>query len=116
MLQDTVVGIEALTAFAMLVPSGNRTSLIVSAHENAGNNINSYSFTIENHNRDLQQHVNLQNLPALLNVQSRGEGCALVQVSTLHGQCSDYHSRAKIIRQNFIKTLLLLLIFIDMLI
>lgn len=79
--QDTVIGLEALTTFAMTIPATNVISLFVSIIENINNEFIKHTFTIENNNHELQQYVNIRNIPTVLNIHTRGEGCALIQAT-----------------------------------
>nr|CAD7575571.1 unnamed protein product [Timema californicum] len=75
--QDTVVALEALTKYAMAVPSrGTHLSVLVAATDLE------HVFHIRQHDRLLLKQRWLPTLPTQVEVVAEGEGCALIQ-STL---------------------------------
>jgi hypothetical protein len=78
-LQDTVVALEALTKYAVMLPrSENGLSVVVTATEME------HTFRIHEHERLLLKRQHLPVLPTQVEVDAVGEGCALVQVSPIH--------------------------------
>nr|CAD7413816.1 unnamed protein product [Timema poppensis] len=73
--QDTVVALEALTKYAMAIPSrGTHLSVLVAATDLE------HVFHIRQHDRLLLKQRWLPTLPTQVEVVAEGEGCALIQV------------------------------------
>ncbi|XP_062451350.1 alpha-2-macroglobulin-like protein 1 [Rhea pennata] len=75
--QDTVVALQALAKYATLTYSGNG-DLVVTVKSATGA---TQEFFLENNNRLVLQQGALHELPGQYVVQTRGQGCALVQVT-----------------------------------
>lgn len=74
--QDTVVALEALTKYAVMLPQGkNGLSIVVTATEME------HTFHIREHERLLLKRQQLPVLPTQVEVDAIGESCALVQAS-----------------------------------
>ncbi|PNF16410.1 Murinoglobulin-1 [Cryptotermes secundus] len=74
--QDTVVALEALTKYAVMLPrSENGVSVVVTATEME------HTFHIHEHERLLLKRQHLPVLPTQVEMDAIGEGCALVQTS-----------------------------------
>lgn len=75
------MALEALTKYAVLLPHGkNGLSVVVTATEME------HTFAIHEHERLLLKRQHLPVLPTQVEVDAIGEGCALVQVSSIHIQ------------------------------
>lgn len=73
--QDTVVGLEALTKYAMTVQHRNiDLSVLVTAKEV------DYVYKLHNENRMVLKQIRLSVLPTIVEIFAQGKGCVLVQV------------------------------------
>ncbi|XP_010163901.2 murinoglobulin-1-like, partial [Antrostomus carolinensis] len=75
--QDTVVALQALAKYAALTYSSNG-DFTVTVTSPTGT---VRDFVLDNSNRLVLQRVALHELPEMFGVQTRGQGCALVQVT-----------------------------------
>lgn len=77
--QDTVVGLEALTKYAMTVQHRNiDLSVLVTAKEV------DYVYKLHNENRMVLKQIRLSVLPTIVEIFAQGKGCVLVQVKCLY--------------------------------
>lgn len=85
--QDTVLGLEALTKYALAMANATATaelSVLLTANELE------WMFKINDENRMILSHVELPTLPTSVEVFAEGEGCVLVQVCHFY---RDSHSK-----------------------
>ncbi|NWW85873.1 A2ML1 protein, partial [Rhynochetos jubatus] len=75
--QDTVVALQALAKYASLT-YGSNGDFMVTVTSPTGT---VQDFTLRNSNRLVLQRAALRELPGMYRVQTRGQGCALVQVT-----------------------------------
>lgn len=75
--QDTVLGLEALTKYALAMANATATELSVLLTANELE----WMFKINDENRMILSYVELPTLPTSVEVFAEGEGCVLVQVS-----------------------------------
>lgn len=75
--QDTVLGLEALTKYALAMANATVTDLSVLVTANELDRL----FKINDENRMLLHRIELPTLPTTLEVFAEGEGCLLLQVS-----------------------------------
>ena len=74
--QDTVLGLEALTKYALAMANSTATKLSVLAVANDVEKL----MEIADHNRMLTERIQLPSLPTSVEILAAGEGCLLVQV------------------------------------
>lgn len=75
--QDTVLGLEALTKYAMIVHRNNITdlSVLVTASKEVD-----YVYELQDENRVILKQIRLPILPTIVEIFAQGEGCVLIQV------------------------------------
>lgn len=78
--QDTVLGLEALTKYALAMANATATELSVLLTANELE----WMFKINDENRMILSYVELPTLPTSVEVFAEGEGCVLVQVPILN--------------------------------
>ncbi|CAL7935225.1 unnamed protein product [Xylocopa violacea] len=72
--QDTVVGLEALTKYAMVVNRGSTNlSVLVTANDL------DYSYELHDDNRTILTQIRLPTLPTIVDIFAQGGGCVLIQ-------------------------------------
>ncbi|XP_017887917.1 pregnancy zone protein-like isoform X2 [Ceratina calcarata] len=71
--QDTVVGLEALTKYAIAVQSSNILSVLITAKEVE------YAYKLNSDNRMVLTQIRLPVLPTTVEIFTQGEGCVLIQ-------------------------------------
>lgn len=73
--QDTVLGLEALTKYAMTIHHGNTDLSVLVTAKGVD-----YVYKLHNENRVILKQIRLAVLPTVVEIFAQGEGCVLVQV------------------------------------
>lgn len=77
--QDTVLGLEAITKYALAMANASSTELSVLVTANDLEQL----YKIDEENRIVMKRIEIPSVPTSLEVFAEGEGCLLVQVSNL---------------------------------
>ncbi|KAK1121212.1 hypothetical protein K0M31_010519 [Melipona bicolor] len=72
--QDTVLGLEALTKYAMTIQHGNTDLSVLVTAKGVD-----YVYKLHNENRVILKQIRLAVLPTVVEIFAQGEGCVLVQ-------------------------------------